>query len=64
MLKKLFPNYRYVTLEYLDNRSFAENDTKSFLAEYNENLIFDEAQRVPKLFSYLQELADSSNKKH
>ncbi len=61
-LKESLPNYRYVSLENPEILEYAENDTKGFLAEYNDQVIFDEAQKVPKLFSYLQGIVDENNK--
>jgi uncharacterized protein len=60
LLKNAFPNYRYISLEDLDNRTFAETDPKGFLKIYNEKVIFDEIQRTPNLFSYIQTLVDES----
>lgn len=59
-LKSALSGYRYVNLENPDNRNFAETDPKSFLQEYDKFVIFDEVQRVPKLFSYLQGIVDDS----
>lgn len=58
LLRFLFPNYEYVSLENPDNRVFAQKDPNSFLARYGGKTIFDEAQRVPELFSYLQTKVD------
>lgn len=57
-LKSEFSQYRYVNLENPDLRSLAENDTRAFLDEYDKYVIFDEVQRVPMLFSYLQAKVD------
>lgn len=54
----LFPDYEHVTLENPSVREFARTDTKAFLERYNNHVIFDEAQRVPDLFSYLQGIVD------
>jgi predicted AAA+ superfamily ATPase len=54
LLKTLFPDYRYVSLENPDARDFALRDPNGFLAEYNDFMIFDEVQQAPALFSYLQ----------
>ena len=59
LLKTLFPDYRYVSLENPDARDFALRDPNGFLAEYNDFMIFDEVQQAPALFSYLQTLVDS-----
>ena len=44
LLKTLFPDYRYVSLENPDVRDFALKDPNGFLAEYNDQVIFDEVQ--------------------
>lgn len=59
LLKQLFPDYRYVSLENPDARDFALKDPNGFLAEYNDQMIFDEVQQAPAIFSYLQTLVDS-----
>lgn len=58
LLKTAFPDFRYVSLENPDNRNFAESDPNGFLKLYDNHVIFDEVQRVPSLFSYLQTLVD------
>ena len=62
LLVNMFPEYRYVSLENPDNLSFAANDPNGFLELYNEQVIFDEVQRAPELFSYLQTVLDKSRK--
>lgn len=62
LLMNMFPEYRYVSLENPDNLSFAINDPNGFLELYNEQVIFDEVQRAPQLFSYLQTMVDQSRK--
>jgi len=57
-LRSQFPSYTYINLENLDHRNYALNDPKGFLEEYDKYVIFDEAQRVPELFSYLQNKVD------
>jgi len=63
LLKMTFPEMTYVSLENPDRRAFAIDDPRSFLKTYNNNVIFDEVQRVPKLFSYLQEEIDNKKGK-
>ena len=60
LLKELFPDYQYLSLESPDLRAFAENDPNGFFEKYSKYCIFDEAQRVPQLFSYLQTIVDDS----
>ena len=57
-LKTQFSEYEYVNLENLDLRKFATDDPNGFLKQYDKFVIFDEAQRVPHLFSYLQTKVD------
>jgi predicted AAA+ superfamily ATPase len=58
--KSEFPDYRYVNLENPDIRHFASDDPNAFLKLYDKYVIFDEVQRVPALFSYIQSLVDES----
>jgi len=60
LLRRLFEEYRYVTLENPDNQQFAASDPVGFLDYYGRHVIFDEVQRVPHLFSYIQERVDES----
>jgi len=60
LLKTMFPDFHYVSLENPDNRNFAETDPKAFLNRYSSSVILDEVQRVPSLFSYIQTLVDES----
>ncbi len=57
-LKTEFTDYEYVNLENPDVRNFAETDPNGFLKLYNKFIIFDEVQRAPFLFSYLQTKVD------
>lgn len=57
-LKTQFSEYQYVNLENIDNRNYALEDPNGFLKQYNSYVIFDEVQRVPHLFSYLQTKVD------
>jgi len=58
LLKHLFTGYRYVSLEDPDQRLRATEDPRDFLKQYDKKVIFDEVQRTPSLFSYLQTLVD------
>ena len=60
--KIVFQDYRYISLEDIDHREFAQNDPRGFLNKYNTNVIFDEIQRVPQLMSYLQTHVDKLSK--
>ena len=60
LLRDMFSDYRYVSLENPDSRLFAENDPNGFLQLYNNKVIFDEVQRVPTLLSYMQTIVDDT----
>lgn len=60
LVKKVFPHKPYINLENPDTRSFAIEDPRGFLNTYPEGAILDEVQRVPHIFSYLQQLLDDS----
>ena len=63
LCKALFPKKRYFSLENLDTRDYARNDSRSFLNEcLKEGAVIDEIQRVPELVSYIQEIVDTKNK--
>jgi uncharacterized protein len=54
LCRATFPKKPYVSLESLDNREFAEQDPRGFLAEYARGAVVDEVQQAPGLLSYLQ----------
>lgn len=58
LVRKVFTDKPYVSLEDLDVREFAETDPRGFLAQYQSGAIFDEIQRVPNLLSYIQTMID------
>ena len=62
LLRHIFKDYTYVSLENPDLRAFASGDPNGFLKKYNTNVILDEVQRVPELFSYIQTIVDESQK--
>lgn len=60
LLRNEFPDYSYVLLEDPDVRAFAQDDPRAFLSLHANHVIFDEVQRVPELFSYLQGQVDET----
>ncbi|MCF6358155.1 MAG: ATP-binding protein [Draconibacterium sp.] len=60
LVRNLFPEKPYVNLENIDTRRFAIEDPRGFLEQYAHGAVLDEAQNVPDLFSYLQEILDNS----
>ena len=61
LLRSGFPEYRYVNLERPDHRMLIMEDPVGFLKNQGPGVIFDEAQNLPELFSYIQVLADERN---
>ncbi|MCY3956084.1 MAG: ATP-binding protein [Nitrospira sp.] len=57
LVRALFGEYRYLSLEAPDVRARAIQDPRSFLTQA-DRLILDEIQRVPELLSYIQVLVD------
>jgi predicted AAA+ superfamily ATPase len=62
LLQYLFADYRYISFEDPEYRARFQEDARGFLAQYEDKVIFDEAQRVPDLFSYLQGLVDADRR--
>ena len=61
LLRNVFSDYKYVSLEEPDIRLMAESDPRGFLENYRDKTIIDEAQYVPQLFSYIQSTVDRDN---
>jgi len=62
LVRSLFTDKPYVSLEDPDTRQYALEDPRGFLANYPNGAILDEAQRTPNLFSYLQGILDERNR--
>ena len=56
LVRMLFPSYRYINLESYEEREFAQEDGRGFLARFRNEpgIILDEIQKAPKLLSYIQ----------
>lgn len=63
LVRSIFKNKDYVNFENPDIRLFAIEDPRGFLSNYPDGAIFDEAQRVPEIFSYMQQILDESDEK-
>lgn len=61
LVRSVFKHLPYLSLENPDIRNFAINDARGFVEQYKNGAIFDEAQRAPEIFSYLQQILDESN---
>jgi len=62
LLRHVFEDADYVNLESPLDREFALEDPKGFLARFNGQVIIDEAQRVPDLFSWIQVAVDADGR--
>ena len=59
LTRAIFADKPYVSLEDPAEHAFAQEDPRGFLARFSKGAIFDEAQRWPELFSYLQGMVDA-----
>jgi len=58
LCRQTFPEKKYVSLEDIDKRDYAQNDPRGFLSDFQGGVIIDEVQRVPDLLSYIQGIVD------
>src|SRR5208337_5283536 len=58
LLRKLFPNARYVLLEDPDIRARVRTDPRGFLDELRPPVLFDEIQNTPELLDYVRTRVD------
>jgi uncharacterized protein len=63
MLRHVFPNLHYYSLEDLDTRNFAMEDPVRFLHLHQEGMILDEVHNLPDLLSYIQGIVDQEPEK-
>lgn len=61
--KMLFKDKPYVNFETPATQSAFLEDPSGFLKKYNKGAIFDEVQRVPPIFRYLQEILDRNTQR-
>ena len=62
LARDLFAELPCISLEDPAERAFAQEDPRGFLARFAQGAVFDEAQRWPDLFSYLQGLVDQDRR--
>ena len=60
LVKQVFKEKQYVSLENPDERYIAESDPRAFLKRFPNGAILDEIQRAPSLLNYLQEILDTT----
>jgi len=58
--KHLFKNKPYVNFEDPSVQYEAVQDPKALLQQFKNGAVFDEVQRVPEIFRYLQEILDNN----
>lgn len=58
LVREVFAKHEYVSLELPDQRSFALEDPRGFLGQFDKPVVLDEVQRAPDLLSYIQVLVD------
>ena len=63
LIRHLFSQLPYYSLENLDIRTFAHNDPNAFLNQNHEGMVLDEVQNAPALLSYIQGIVDENPKK-
>lgn len=61
LVRHLFPEYDYVSMEDPSERLAFENDPRGYLMQHAAPCIFDEIQNTPALLSYLQGIVDEQN---
>ncbi|MDF9831123.1 ATP-binding protein [Parabacteroides sp. PF5-6] len=60
LIRLLFENLPYYSLENPDIRIFAANDPMAFLSQDTQGMVLDEVQNVPELLSYIQGMVDEN----
>ena len=58
LVRAVFQDWGYVSLEEPDIREFASMDPRGFIEAYPRRFVLDEIQRAPDLFSYIQTHVD------
>jgi len=61
--KLLFKHKPYVNFENPNVQFEAEQNPEAFLRKYKKGAVFDEVQRVPLIFRFLQEILDKNPKR-
>jgi len=62
LVRKLFPDYRYVSLDLPAKAELAEGSPERFLREHGEPLILDEIQYAPSLLRQLKVVIDQDRR--
>lgn len=62
LVRRIFNDYRYVNLENLEQRQFAQQDPQGFIRSLGAGVVIDEAQYAPDIFSYIQVVVDETRR--
>ena len=63
LARHLFPDFTYFNLEDITVREAVESDPRGFIMNGDSEMIIDEIQKVPALFSYIQVAVDENPQK-
>ena len=58
LIRTMFPDMPYYSLENPDTLAMAMNDPMAFLMQHSVGMVLDEVQNAPQLLSYLQGVVD------
>lgn len=58
LIRSMFPDMPYCTLENPDTLSLALDDPMAFLTQHEDGMVLDEVQNAPQLLSFLQGIVD------
>ena len=65
LLKQLLKDkYQYITFDRSDLRALFYNDPDQFMENYNNRIIFDEAQKAPEIFEYIKVAVDNDRQNY
>jgi len=62
LARHAFRDHEYISMEDPEERAFALEDPRGFLARFPAGVVLDEAQRTPHLFSYIQTIVDNEDR--
>jgi uncharacterized protein len=62
LVRSAFNDLDYASLEDPDQRTYALEDPRGFLGQFQHGVVLDEVQRAPELFSYIQTLVDGDDR--
>ena len=63
LVRRVFPDREYVSLELPSEAEQAEHDPRGFLARHSPPLVIDEVQHAPTLFRHIRRSIDQTNRR-